>query len=165
MTDIDPSLWKWICLSCTRSFTDCSLFVFQWDPMITTLPGLYFISAFLIKPLEFICSSSIVVCSTFSLRSINFLFTAGNAALLFLLSLELKDGDKVNWAKWNGINYFVIMQVKITWSHRLVVCNDLLGWTHSLWIWFLCSICLCPRPLSNGTTSLMVWLLLLAENF
>nr|XP_020652655.1 dol-P-Glc:Glc(2)Man(9)GlcNAc(2)-PP-Dol alpha-1,2-glucosyltransferase-like [Pogona vitticeps] len=58
----------------------------QWDPMITTLPGLYLVSVGIVKPAAWLFGwSGSVVCSTGMLRFINLLFSLGNFYLLYLL--------------------------------------------------------------------------------
>ncbi|XP_066490225.1 dol-P-Glc:Glc(2)Man(9)GlcNAc(2)-PP-Dol alpha-1,2-glucosyltransferase isoform X2 [Tiliqua scincoides] len=58
----------------------------QWDPMITTLPGLYLVSVGLVKPAAWLFGwSESVICSTGMLRFINLLFGIGNFYLLYLL--------------------------------------------------------------------------------
>lgn len=64
--------------------------------MITTLPGLYLASAGLLKPFDFLVpSGNGSFCSTFWLRSVNFLFAVGNLGLMYLLDIKLKGGNKV----------------------------------------------------------------------
>ncbi|XP_028601725.2 dol-P-Glc:Glc(2)Man(9)GlcNAc(2)-PP-Dol alpha-1,2-glucosyltransferase [Podarcis muralis] len=58
----------------------------QWDPMITTLPGLYLVSVGIVKPAAWLFGwSGTIVCSTGMLRFINLLFSIGNFYLLYLL--------------------------------------------------------------------------------
>ncbi|KAK2101741.1 glucosyltransferase [Saguinus oedipus] len=58
----------------------------QWDPMITTLPGLYLVSVGVVKPASWIFGwSEHVVCSIGMLRFVNLLFSVGNFYLLYLL--------------------------------------------------------------------------------
>ncbi|KAF7246620.1 Dol-P-Glc:Glc(2)Man(9)GlcNAc(2)-PP-Dol alpha-1,2-glucosyltransferase [Varanus komodoensis] len=58
----------------------------QWDPMITTLPGLYLVSVGMVKPAAWLFGwSGSIVCSTGMLRFINLLFSTGNFYLLYLL--------------------------------------------------------------------------------
>ncbi|KAG8512267.1 Dol-P-Glc:Glc(2)Man(9)GlcNAc(2)-PP-Dol alpha-1,2-glucosyltransferase [Galemys pyrenaicus] len=58
----------------------------QWDPMITTLPGLYLLSVGVVKPAGWIFGwSEHVVCSVGMLRFVNLLFSVGNFYLLYLL--------------------------------------------------------------------------------
>ncbi|XP_061496290.1 dol-P-Glc:Glc(2)Man(9)GlcNAc(2)-PP-Dol alpha-1,2-glucosyltransferase isoform X1 [Rhineura floridana] len=58
----------------------------QWDPMITTLPGLYLVSVGIVKPAAWLFGwSGSIVCSTGMLRFINLLFSIGNFYLLYLL--------------------------------------------------------------------------------
>ncbi|XP_015270843.1 PREDICTED: putative Dol-P-Glc:Glc(2)Man(9)GlcNAc(2)-PP-Dol alpha-1,2-glucosyltransferase [Gekko japonicus] len=58
----------------------------QWDPMITTLPGLYLVSVGVVKPAAWLFGwSGSIICSTGMLRFINLLFSVGNFYLLYLL--------------------------------------------------------------------------------
>lgn len=88
-------------LSCDRSLShifDPSLFVpaLQWDPMITTLPGLYLLSVGVVKPAAWLFGwTGAIVCSTGMLRFINLLFSAGNFYLLYLLLLKIHQKNKV----------------------------------------------------------------------
>ena len=68
----------------------------QWDPMITTLPGLYLVSVGVIKPVVWLADlTGAVVCSTAMLRFINLLFNCGNLYLLYLLVCKLHLREKV----------------------------------------------------------------------
>lgn len=72
------------------------LIVVQWDPMITTLPGLYLVSVGVIKPVVWLTDlTGAVVCSTAMLRFINLLFNCGNLYLLYLLICKLHLREKV----------------------------------------------------------------------
>ncbi|MBN3326446.1 AG10A glucosyltransferase, partial [Atractosteus spatula] len=67
----------------------------EWDPMITTLPGLYLISVGIIKPSVWLAGwTGEVVCSTAMLRFINLLFSSGNLYLIYLITCELHRKDK-----------------------------------------------------------------------
>ncbi|XP_009908489.2 dol-P-Glc:Glc(2)Man(9)GlcNAc(2)-PP-Dol alpha-1,2-glucosyltransferase [Dryobates pubescens] len=67
----------------------------QWDPMITTLPGLYLVSVGVVKPAAWLFGwTGSVVCSAGMLRFINLLFTAGNFYLLYLLLLKIHQKNK-----------------------------------------------------------------------
>ncbi|KAM9312941.1 dol-P-Glc:Glc(2)Man(9)GlcNAc(2)-PP-Dol alpha-1,2-glucosyltransferase [Gastrophryne carolinensis] len=58
----------------------------QWDPMITTLPGLYLTSVGIVKPAAWLLGwSENVVCSTGMLRFINLLFSLGNLYMFYLI--------------------------------------------------------------------------------
>ncbi|XP_032077285.1 dol-P-Glc:Glc(2)Man(9)GlcNAc(2)-PP-Dol alpha-1,2-glucosyltransferase-like [Thamnophis elegans] len=58
----------------------------EWDPMITTLPGLYLLSVGILKPAGWLFGwSESILCSTGILRFINLLFSIGNFYLLYLL--------------------------------------------------------------------------------
>lgn len=71
----------------------------EWDPMITTLPGLYLVSVGVIKPLMWLAGwTGKVVCSTGMLRFINLLFNCGNLYLLYLIIYKLHLKDKARAA-------------------------------------------------------------------
>ncbi len=72
--------------------------VSQWDPMITTLPGLYLSSIGIYQPLSRLFGVSMqLLCSTFWLRSINVLFTVGNALVMRFLLQTLHKTDKARF--------------------------------------------------------------------
>ncbi|XP_041058403.1 dol-P-Glc:Glc(2)Man(9)GlcNAc(2)-PP-Dol alpha-1,2-glucosyltransferase isoform X1 [Carcharodon carcharias] len=71
----------------------------EWDPMITTLPGLYLVSTGIIKPVSWLMGwTGTVVCSTGMLRFINLLFSTGNLYLLYLLLCKIHQKNKVTSA-------------------------------------------------------------------
>ncbi|XP_046870613.1 dol-P-Glc:Glc(2)Man(9)GlcNAc(2)-PP-Dol alpha-1,2-glucosyltransferase [Hypomesus transpacificus] len=71
----------------------------EWDPMITTLPGLYLVTVGVIKPMVWLADlSGKVVCSTAMLRFVNLLFNCGNLYLLYLLTCKLHFRDKLHGA-------------------------------------------------------------------
>ncbi|XP_019732677.1 dol-P-Glc:Glc(2)Man(9)GlcNAc(2)-PP-Dol alpha-1,2-glucosyltransferase [Hippocampus comes] len=71
----------------------------QWDPMITTLPGLYLVSVGIIKPVVRLANmNGEVVCSTAMLRFINLLFNCGNLYLLYRLICRLHPKEKTRTA-------------------------------------------------------------------
>ncbi|GAB1604823.1 putative Dol-P-Glc:Glc(2)Man(9)GlcNAc(2)-PP-Dol alpha-1,2-glucosyltransferase [Argonauta hians] len=57
----------------------------HWDPMITTLPGLYLSSLPLSIPGQLLFGNGAVFCTTYILRCTNLFFSTGNVALIFLL--------------------------------------------------------------------------------
>lgn len=62
----------------------------EWDPKITTLPGLYFISFACLRTLAFALGHELdVVCTTFFLRMINVLFLMGHVLLLRQILIKL----------------------------------------------------------------------------
>ncbi|XP_063496470.1 dol-P-Glc:Glc(2)Man(9)GlcNAc(2)-PP-Dol alpha-1,2-glucosyltransferase isoform X2 [Symphalangus syndactylus] len=68
----------------------------QWDPMITTLPGLYLVSVGVVKPAIWIFGwSEHVVCSIGVLRFVNLLFSVGNFYLLYLLFRKVQPRNKI----------------------------------------------------------------------
>jgi len=62
--------------------------------MITTLPGLYWISIAILKPVSFIFPVD-ETCPVMHLRTVNVLLATGNFALLWKLMNVLKDGYNV----------------------------------------------------------------------
>ncbi|XP_050412471.1 putative Dol-P-Glc:Glc(2)Man(9)GlcNAc(2)-PP-Dol alpha-1,2-glucosyltransferase [Patella vulgata] len=66
-----------------------------WDPMITTLPGLYIVSVVILKPLSLILPHTQDVCSTHNLRAVNLLFMAGNMFLLYLIIKRIHVNNKM----------------------------------------------------------------------
>ncbi|XP_054255797.1 dol-P-Glc:Glc(2)Man(9)GlcNAc(2)-PP-Dol alpha-1,2-glucosyltransferase [Indicator indicator] len=76
-------------------YNPVSLSPSQWDPMITTLPGLYLVSVGVVKPAAWLFGwTGSVVCSVGMLRFINLLFTAGNFYLLYLLLFKIHQKNK-----------------------------------------------------------------------
>ncbi|CAG01173.1 unnamed protein product [Tetraodon nigroviridis] len=68
----------------------------QWDPMITTLPGLYLVTVGVVKPVAWLSGlPGSVVCSPAMLRFINLLFNCGNFYLFYLLICKLHHREKV----------------------------------------------------------------------
>ena len=74
----------------------------EWDPKITTLPGLYLVSLALLRIMAFVSRIQVhVLCSVFWLRFTNVLFMFGNAWILrkILLSVHKREpkseGSKV----------------------------------------------------------------------
>lgn len=71
----------------------------EWDPMITTLPGLYLASVGVIKPVVWLADlTGKVVCSTAMLRFLNLLFNCGNLYLLYLIICKLHFKEKTKTA-------------------------------------------------------------------
>ncbi|KAF4079619.1 hypothetical protein AMELA_G00180100 [Ameiurus melas] len=67
----------------------------EWDPMITTLPGLYLLSVGVIKPVMWLVGwTGTAVCSSAMLRFINVLFNCGNLYILYLLICRIHPKDK-----------------------------------------------------------------------
>ncbi|XP_067172089.1 dol-P-Glc:Glc(2)Man(9)GlcNAc(2)-PP-Dol alpha-1,2-glucosyltransferase isoform X4 [Apteryx mantelli] len=67
----------------------------QWDPMITTLPGLYLVSVGIAKPAAWLFGwPGGIACSTAMLRFINLLFSVGNFYLLYLLLSKMHPKNK-----------------------------------------------------------------------
>ncbi|XP_033647882.1 putative Dol-P-Glc:Glc(2)Man(9)GlcNAc(2)-PP-Dol alpha-1,2-glucosyltransferase isoform X1 [Asterias rubens] len=69
----------------------------EWDPMITTLPGLYLASVGLLRPItELMLVDMSEVCTTTVLRSTNVLFAVGNLYMLYALIVRLHKHDKAS---------------------------------------------------------------------
>lgn len=62
-----------------------------WDPMITTLPGLYLASLPVIYPIAVAFSGGLLLplCTTTMLRGVNVVFALGNFYLLYLIAVKL----------------------------------------------------------------------------
>ncbi|XP_060050627.1 dol-P-Glc:Glc(2)Man(9)GlcNAc(2)-PP-Dol alpha-1,2-glucosyltransferase isoform X7 [Erinaceus europaeus] len=72
----------------------------EWDPMITTLPGLYLLSVGVVKPAGWLLGwPEQVVCSIGALRFVNLLFSAGNFYLLHLLLCRTQPRHKES-SRW-----------------------------------------------------------------
>ncbi|XP_067685168.1 dol-P-Glc:Glc(2)Man(9)GlcNAc(2)-PP-Dol alpha-1,2-glucosyltransferase-like [Haliotis asinina] len=69
----------------------------EWDPMITTLPGLYLVSAGLLVPTSRLLQlPSATACSTLVLRGVNLLFMVANVCVLYLLAGAIPSWKKKN---------------------------------------------------------------------
>jgi len=82
----------------------------QWDPKITTLPGLYLFSVGLLRPLHFLISPSlplIATCSVAMLRSVNLLIALTNLLLIHCLT-GARHGQKEGYSEllglWSSLN-------------------------------------------------------------
>ncbi|XP_073429616.1 dol-P-Glc:Glc(2)Man(9)GlcNAc(2)-PP-Dol alpha-1,2-glucosyltransferase isoform X2 [Dendrobates tinctorius] len=70
----------------------------QWDPMITTLPGLYLTSVGIVKPAAWLFGwSGSVVCSSGMLRFINLLFSLGNLYMFYLILCRIHTKMNPGW--------------------------------------------------------------------
>jgi len=77
----------------------------QWDPKITTLPGLYLFSVGLLRPLHFLISPSlplIATCSVVMLRSVNLLIALTNLLLIHCLT-GARHGQKEGYSELLGL--------------------------------------------------------------
>ena len=74
---------------CAGNFT-------QWDPKITTLPGLYVIATLLLSPLE--------LCNTFHLRCLNLLATFLNFYLAYNIVKQISITRRMQrWSSWTRL--------------------------------------------------------------
>ncbi|EDL76588.1 rCG59318, isoform CRA_a [Rattus norvegicus] len=93
----------------------------QWDPMITTLPGLYLVSVGVVKPASWILGwSEHVVCSIGMLRFVNLLFSVGNFYLLYLLFRKIQPRNKTNiiWAAFCA-GHIIAQKCSEAWKTEL----------------------------------------------
>jgi len=86
----------------------------QWNPKITTLPGLYLFSVGLLRPLHVLGNSTGVfldVCSVAALRSVNILVGLTNLVLLHSLT-RTRHGDKAGYSEdlglWSSLNLSLV---------------------------------------------------------
>ncbi|KAM9705307.1 dol-P-Glc:Glc(2)Man(9)GlcNAc(2)-PP-Dol alpha-1,2-glucosyltransferase isoform 1-T17 [Menidia menidia] len=84
----------------------------EWDPMITTLPGLYLVSVGLIQPVVWLFGlTGPVVCSPAMLRFVNLLFNCGNLYLLYRLTCRLQPRDKSGAACFGRVLLALILSM------------------------------------------------------
>uniref|UniRef100_H3CYR1 Dol-P-Glc:Glc(2)Man(9)GlcNAc(2)-PP-Dol alpha-1,2-glucosyltransferase n=1 Tax=Tetraodon nigroviridis TaxID=99883 RepID=H3CYR1_TETNG len=84
---------------CHGKFSEMLWLLLQWDPMITTLPGLYLVTVGVVKPVAWLSGlPGSVVCSPAMLRFINLLFNCGNFYLFYLLICKLHHREKTHAA-------------------------------------------------------------------
>jgi len=81
----------------------------QWDPKITTLPGLYLFTVGLLRPLHFLSPLPTLLefCSTTALRSVNMLVSLTNLLLLSTLTWSLhghKESYSATLGLWSSLN-------------------------------------------------------------
>lgn len=120
------------------------LIILQWDPMITTLPGLYLVTVGVIKPVVWLSGlTGNVVCSTAMLRFINLLFNCGNFYLLYLLICKLHHREKVL------SDYESILHI---YFQRLISLLFFLSFRHTQHHAESCQLCPCP-PFPYSTSS------------
>ena len=71
-------------------------FYFQWDPMITTLPGLYLVSVGILVPIGKVFNIDIdVTCSVLWLRAVNIIFSIGNFYVIYAVMCKLHGKEMV----------------------------------------------------------------------
>ncbi|CAH1785046.1 unnamed protein product [Owenia fusiformis] len=77
----------------------------EWDPKITTLPGLYLLSSSLMQSLSWFFGYRVAdLCTVFWLRGINVILATGNFCLLFALLRKLHGGNKGLSSTWYLLN-------------------------------------------------------------
>jgi len=117
---------------CAGNFT-------QWDPKITTLPGLYLFSYGLLRPAHFLLFPSlplITSCSVVMLRSVNLLIALTNLLLIHCLT-GTRHGQKEGFSKllglWSSFNISLLPPLFFTsflyYTDPLSTCLVLLTYT------------------------------------
>ncbi|XP_076008264.1 dol-P-Glc:Glc(2)Man(9)GlcNAc(2)-PP-Dol alpha-1,2-glucosyltransferase [Genypterus blacodes] len=97
----------------------------EWDPMITTLPGLYLVSVGVIKPVVWLADlKGAVVCSTAMLRFINLLFNCGNLYLLYLLISKLHLREKTRSASRRVLMAFSLSTFPVLYFFNFLYYTD-----------------------------------------
>jgi len=112
----------------------------EWNPKITTLPGLYLFSVGLLRPLHLLSSSSslslLVTCTVPSLRAVNLLLGLTNLVLLHTLTRArhgAKDGYSEQLGLWSSLNLSLLPPLFFTnllyYTDPLSTCLVLLTYT------------------------------------
>lgn len=97
----------------------------EWDPMITTLPGLYLVSVGVIKPVVWLADlTGKVVCSTAMLRFVNLLFSCGNLYLLYLLTCKLHLKDKTRGASRRVLSALALSTFPVLYFFNFLYYTD-----------------------------------------
>lgn len=97
----------------------------EWDPMITTLPGLYLASVGLIRPVVWLADlKGRVVCSTAMLRFINLLFNSGNLYILYLIICKLHMKDKSRSASRRMLSALVLSTFPVLYFFTFLYYTD-----------------------------------------
>ncbi|KTF75915.1 hypothetical protein cypCar_00025330 [Cyprinus carpio] len=97
----------------------------EWDPMITTLPGLYLASVGLIRPVVWLADlKGSVVCSTAMLRFINLLFNSGNLYIIYLIICRLHMKDKSRSATCRMLSALVLSTFPVLYFFTFLYYTD-----------------------------------------
>ncbi len=83
--------------------------ILQWDPMITTLPGLYMVTVGSYRPLSWLFGFPIeATCRVFWLRVVNVVLASGNVILIHLLIKAIhKDHQVRSESSWCATNLWI----------------------------------------------------------
>ncbi|XP_046688938.1 putative Dol-P-Glc:Glc(2)Man(9)GlcNAc(2)-PP-Dol alpha-1,2-glucosyltransferase, partial [Homalodisca vitripennis] len=73
----------------------CRGYFDEWDPKITTLPGLYYISVGVLMPLSAL--TGVDLCCVYGLRAINLIVSAVNFYLIYNISKRLHPNVMDDW--------------------------------------------------------------------
>uniref|UniRef100_A0A3B1INH8 Dol-P-Glc:Glc(2)Man(9)GlcNAc(2)-PP-Dol alpha-1,2-glucosyltransferase n=1 Tax=Astyanax mexicanus TaxID=7994 RepID=A0A3B1INH8_ASTMX len=111
----------------------------QWDPMITTLPGLYLLSVGVIKPVVWLADfSGAVVCSTAMLRFINLLFNCGNLYILYLIICRLHFKDKSRLAARRVLSALTLSTFPVLYFFTFLYYTDAGSTFFTLFAYLMC---------------------------
>ncbi|XP_072530326.1 dol-P-Glc:Glc(2)Man(9)GlcNAc(2)-PP-Dol alpha-1,2-glucosyltransferase [Salminus brasiliensis] len=111
----------------------------QWDPMITTLPGLYLLSVGVIKPAVWLADfSGAVVCSTAMLRFVNLLFNCGNLYVLYLIICRLHFKDKSRLASRRVLSALTLSTFPVLYFFTFLYYTDAGSTFFTLFAYLMC---------------------------
>ncbi|XP_066580171.1 dol-P-Glc:Glc(2)Man(9)GlcNAc(2)-PP-Dol alpha-1,2-glucosyltransferase [Amia ocellicauda] len=111
----------------------------EWDPMITTLPGLYLVSVGIIKPLVWLAGwTGKVVCSTGMLRFINLLFSSGNLYIIYLTVCKLHHKDKSSSASRRVLSALALSSFPVLYFFTFLYYTDAGSTFFTLFAYLMC---------------------------
>ena len=103
----------------------------EWDPMITTLPGLYFCSWLFVEALAVVLKQDVkIICMPLFLRMINIVFNMGNIWVMYRILGKLNEmkaskskNMKVLYYNLNYIYIYIIHYIKYIVHYKLYIYN------------------------------------------
>ncbi|XP_036433242.1 dol-P-Glc:Glc(2)Man(9)GlcNAc(2)-PP-Dol alpha-1,2-glucosyltransferase [Colossoma macropomum] len=111
----------------------------EWDPMITTLPGLYLVSVGVIKPVVWLADySGTILCSTAMLRFINLLFNCGNLYILYLIICRLHLKDKSRTAGRRVLSALTLSTFPVLYFFTFLYYTDAGSTFFTLFTYLMC---------------------------
>ncbi|KAL7882823.1 hypothetical protein SRHO_G00004810 [Serrasalmus rhombeus] len=111
----------------------------EWDPMITTLPGLYLVSVGVIKPVVWLADySGTILCSAAMLRFINLLFNCGNLYILYLIICRLHLKDKSRTAGRRVLSALTLSTFPVLYFFTFLYYTDAGSTFFTLFTYLMC---------------------------
>ncbi|XP_078535987.1 dol-P-Glc:Glc(2)Man(9)GlcNAc(2)-PP-Dol alpha-1,2-glucosyltransferase [Lissotriton helveticus] len=111
----------------------------EWDPMITTLPGLYLVSIGIVKPAAWLLGwPASVVCSAAMLRFVNLLFSVGNLYLLYSLVCRIHYKDKGATSFKKILSAFTLSMFPVLYFFTFLYYTDAGSTFFVLFSYFMC---------------------------